>query len=355
MTTRPRFQKVVWHHDHTDDPIVLWSEVGVDGFESRKVDEFRDGSLKWANSEHDDALTILSDQPVPPWDQIAADPEFEPLEISRADFEEVWLRPRSMPGLGSSVGDASEMSGVRILWDKDWWDGPLSGVARIPDGTQYWYSALWDESEDDWAFPRTLILRELRAEEVDEEWRCHQLFERHVSTMHCHHDGAPPERIKPRSEWAKFYDSECGNPGRNYDARQAVGFFVWEGATVNPDAGTDEKYERFRITWLRIEAHATEAKLLGDKFDPPLAGLIRASEGTVLRRFHPFVSHNRLAFACSPYPHTRIQPTFVEFWPGRPYRVFNAGPYDTGGSSATLETEDPMPAIEEAIRHLTGC
>jgi hypothetical protein len=45
-----RYQRVVWHHDHPDEPIVLYAEVDDDGWERRKVDEYRDGRLDRADA-----------------------------------------------------------------------------------------------------------------------------------------------------------------------------------------------------------------------------------------------------------------------------------------------------------------
>jgi len=35
---------------------------------------------------------MLSEKPIPPISEIASDPQFEPREITKEDFEEVWSR-----------------------------------------------------------------------------------------------------------------------------------------------------------------------------------------------------------------------------------------------------------------------
>ncbi len=87
-----RYQRVVWHHDFEDEPIVLWSEIGDDGFERRKVDEYRDGRLHFADASSSTGSTLLGDQPMPPLDLITADSEFSGTVIARADFESIWTR-----------------------------------------------------------------------------------------------------------------------------------------------------------------------------------------------------------------------------------------------------------------------
>jgi uncharacterized protein DUF6881 len=44
-----RYQRVVWHHGHPDEPVVLCSEIDDQGIEIRKVDEYRDGRLDYAD------------------------------------------------------------------------------------------------------------------------------------------------------------------------------------------------------------------------------------------------------------------------------------------------------------------
>jgi hypothetical protein len=43
MTTGMRYQKVLWHHDLPDEPVVLYAEISS-GREVRKVEIFREGA-----------------------------------------------------------------------------------------------------------------------------------------------------------------------------------------------------------------------------------------------------------------------------------------------------------------------
>jgi hypothetical protein len=89
---RVRYQRVVWHHDFDDEPVVLWSQIGDDHFERRKVDEYRDGRLDYADENASTGSTLLGDQPVPPLDQINTDSEFSGTAISQFEFEQAWAR-----------------------------------------------------------------------------------------------------------------------------------------------------------------------------------------------------------------------------------------------------------------------
>lgn len=85
-----KYLKVEWHHDFSDEPKVTYSEVGTNGYESRKVEVFPDNSYGFSSEEISSSKTFLSDLPFP--DDIASNDEFTPTVITREKFEEVWSR-----------------------------------------------------------------------------------------------------------------------------------------------------------------------------------------------------------------------------------------------------------------------
>ena len=91
-----RYLKVLWYHDVLGDPVVLFSEIGDDGYETRKVDQFHDGRLEWADATRETGLTALGQFPTPPIEEIAADEEFSPSAITAEEFEQVWTSARSL-------------------------------------------------------------------------------------------------------------------------------------------------------------------------------------------------------------------------------------------------------------------
>ena len=86
------YMKVDWHHECPDEPVTLYSEIGDDGYESRKVNIFPDGHLEWADAEHESAHTGLGEVPVPGTEEIDEQGEFSAEEISRDVFEAVWAQ-----------------------------------------------------------------------------------------------------------------------------------------------------------------------------------------------------------------------------------------------------------------------
>jgi hypothetical protein len=85
------FQRVRWIHANAEDPVALWAHV-VDGWELRKVDEFADGGLAWADGENETKSTGLGTVPVPSPEEIAADPQFVVEVVEHEAFELVWQR-----------------------------------------------------------------------------------------------------------------------------------------------------------------------------------------------------------------------------------------------------------------------
>jgi hypothetical protein len=118
-----------------------------------------------------------------------------------------------------------ELTNVRILWDSDWHDGPVSGLAEY-EGGQFWFQAVWDDELEEWAYPRMLILHVLSSDELEKLWIKHRRFESQVSTMHCHHDDAPPSTLHPREGWSNFYDAYPPGTEPTYEDHPVVGHFI---------------------------------------------------------------------------------------------------------------------------------
>lgn len=84
------YLKVQWKHASPNDPILLYSELDDARWEVRKVEVFPDGRMGYAGSNSAFGGTRLGKVPVPSLAEIAADPEFAPAVISRAEFEAIW-------------------------------------------------------------------------------------------------------------------------------------------------------------------------------------------------------------------------------------------------------------------------
>ena len=84
------YLKVKWIHAYVDEPVLIYSELDDERWELRKVEIFPDGRMLYADPEVEFEKTGLSTMPLPSLEEIAADPEFEPEVISKAEFEKVW-------------------------------------------------------------------------------------------------------------------------------------------------------------------------------------------------------------------------------------------------------------------------
>ncbi|OKJ96508.1 hypothetical protein AMK34_23605 [Amycolatopsis sp. CB00013] len=84
------YLRVVWAHEFAEEPVESLSEVGLDGYERRKVERFRDGRLGWADEEREVGGTGLGEVPVPPLAEINAQRGFAASRITGDEFEQVW-------------------------------------------------------------------------------------------------------------------------------------------------------------------------------------------------------------------------------------------------------------------------
>jgi hypothetical protein len=90
-----KYIRVGWKHGHPDEPVVLYSELDDNRFEVRKVEVFRNGECGFASAETASRGTKLGLVAVPELAEIAKDPQFDPVEIGREDFEAIWARRRA--------------------------------------------------------------------------------------------------------------------------------------------------------------------------------------------------------------------------------------------------------------------
>jgi hypothetical protein len=86
------YLKCKWIHSSPEYPILLYSELDENRWETRKVEIFRDQRIGFAGDGIESADTQLGAMPVPPLEEIARDPQFEPVEITKAEFERVWAK-----------------------------------------------------------------------------------------------------------------------------------------------------------------------------------------------------------------------------------------------------------------------
>lgn len=82
--------RVVWSHDFADEPVELFSEIGPDGYERRKVELFSDGRLGWADEKNEVGRTGLGQLPITSVDEINAQREFQASTITAARFNHMW-------------------------------------------------------------------------------------------------------------------------------------------------------------------------------------------------------------------------------------------------------------------------
>lgn len=81
---------VRWVHTIETEPIRLYSELDDELWERRKVEIYANGTCSYASKEEHLGTARLSEEPLPPIEEIALDPQFQPSEISKTEFEKLW-------------------------------------------------------------------------------------------------------------------------------------------------------------------------------------------------------------------------------------------------------------------------
>ena len=92
--THYSYIRVRWRHEKSDEPVDLWSELNAERFETRKLEIFRDGRVGYASAYEENGGTRLGKVAVPLIRDIASDAQFEPEEVSKAAFENLWNKRR---------------------------------------------------------------------------------------------------------------------------------------------------------------------------------------------------------------------------------------------------------------------
>jgi hypothetical protein len=89
-----RYLYVKWTHEDPGAPVHLYSEIGNDSYETRKVEIWADGRKGFADSSEAKGGTVLSDMAVPSLKEIAALPEYAAKEIPAEEFQKIWMKRR---------------------------------------------------------------------------------------------------------------------------------------------------------------------------------------------------------------------------------------------------------------------
>jgi hypothetical protein len=85
-----KYMLVKWKRSKQDYPVLLYSEIDDNRWETRKVEFFLDGKCGFASATESNAGTRLGEAPIPSLPEIAKDVQFEPREITKEQFESVW-------------------------------------------------------------------------------------------------------------------------------------------------------------------------------------------------------------------------------------------------------------------------
>jgi hypothetical protein len=87
-----RYICVQWIHFHPDEPVEIYSESDRDGWETRKIEVFRDGTTSYADSAHSTGTSQLATIPMATVEETNSEAQFRAKKIGKHEFEELWTR-----------------------------------------------------------------------------------------------------------------------------------------------------------------------------------------------------------------------------------------------------------------------
>jgi hypothetical protein len=85
----------VWIGAPEHEAVEWYDELDAERWSIRCVRAFRDGSLKAHSYASPDWRIQMPDQPIPPLEEINANPDFVGREITKAEFDAVWEKAKA--------------------------------------------------------------------------------------------------------------------------------------------------------------------------------------------------------------------------------------------------------------------
>lgn len=89
-----RYLSIKWVHKNPADPVQIYSEIGPDSYERRRIEIWADGRKGFADENESKGGTGLSSLPIPSLKEIAEQPEYQAKAIDVEDFQKLWLKRR---------------------------------------------------------------------------------------------------------------------------------------------------------------------------------------------------------------------------------------------------------------------
>lgn len=83
------YVKYIWIHNFKDEPMLIYSELDKERYETRKVEFYKNGKIGCA-SDRVEHHTFLGLEPMPSIEEINEDEEFFVIPISVEEFEIIW-------------------------------------------------------------------------------------------------------------------------------------------------------------------------------------------------------------------------------------------------------------------------
>ncbi len=89
--------QVKWHQEHLDEPVGIYGKYNTEGWEMRKLEVFRSGSVGYVDAQQQVGTSALAEVKLSAINEINADPQFSAREIEPSQFERLWRWAATQP------------------------------------------------------------------------------------------------------------------------------------------------------------------------------------------------------------------------------------------------------------------
>lgn len=90
-----KYISVKWKHSLQEEPVCILVELDDDRREVRKIEVFPDGRFGFADAHSEIGGTRFGTEKIPALSEIASDLQFDPKEITKQEFEQLWAKRRN--------------------------------------------------------------------------------------------------------------------------------------------------------------------------------------------------------------------------------------------------------------------
>jgi hypothetical protein len=114
---------------------------------------------------------------------------------------------------------------IKVLWDNDWYDGPLCGILLYDNNKYYYHVDQENNSLVDKSWYRLFFIYKLTPEQVIKEEERQKCFRENVNSYHDY--TVEDKLVQPQEKWSIYYSRyDDENYSEEYMKNEIIGYFI---------------------------------------------------------------------------------------------------------------------------------